>query len=123
MLAIIFQEKLQRFLNLYFGGPLAQRTANQQGRAVAHVRIHALVIQGAHAHMRARGVDGMRKVQFGIDQRSIEIENQQIHIRAGYAAPVFFLRGCAARAIGLRLTRVRAPFRAYSTIFRCSVLR
>ena len=38
------------------------------------------MVERAHAHVRARGVDGVRQIQFGIDQRAVQVENQQVHV-------------------------------------------
>src|SRR5450759_1185743 len=99
VLAIVFQEEFERLLDFQFAGLRAHRPADQHRGAVAHVGVDALVIERAHAHMGTRGVDGVRQVQFGIDQRAVQVEDQQVH---DYAVPVFVLRGFTARAIGLR---------------------
>ena len=116
MIAIILQEELQRFLHLRFGGLRAQHAADQHRRAVAHVGVDPLVFDRRHAHVAARGIRGMRQVEFRIDQRAVQIEDQQIHYAvSGLPAPA------RLRAHGLR--RAFCVPSLYSAIFRCSVLR
>ena len=81
VLAVVLQEELEGFLHLVFGGLLAERAPDQNGSAVADVGVNALVRERRHAHVAARGVDGIRQIQPGIDQGAVEVENDEVQIR------------------------------------------
>ena len=108
----------RRFLNLRFGRLGSQQAANQHRRAIAHVGANALILQRRHAHVGARGIAGVCQVAPGIDQRAVQIENEQIHAVHAVAA---FRRVRDSARTGLR--RGFCVPNLYSTIFRCSVLR
>ena len=116
VIAIILQEELQRFLHLGFGGLRSQHAADQHRRAVAHVGVDSLMLDRRHAHVAARGIGGMRQVELGIDQRAVQIEDDQIH----YAAATL---PCARDSARTGLRRALGGPSLYSAILRCSVLR
>jgi hypothetical protein len=79
VLAVVLEEELERFLHLWLRRFGTQGTADEHGCAVAHVGVDALVLERGLAHVGTSGVDGVRQIQFRIDQGAVEIEDQQVH--------------------------------------------
>ena len=77
---IIFDEKFQAAKAFLFGGAFAQRSSDQAGRALPDVTENLFVRQRASAHFPERRVHRKGQVEFGINQRAVQIEDQRAHI-------------------------------------------
>lgn len=80
--AIIRQKKIERALRFVVRSLWPQRLSNQNGSAITYVRINSVVRKRGHAEVRARSVNGVGKVEFGIDQSAIQIEDHEVGAKA-----------------------------------------
>src|SRR6185436_13820846 len=69
----------ERVRNLLVRCAGAQGSANQHGRALADVGVHCFVREWRQSAMGSRSVHGATQILFGIDESSIQVENEQIH--------------------------------------------
>ena len=76
MRGIILDEKFQAEHAIFFGGVAAQGSRDQGRSALAYVAENLLVRQRIAAQFREGGVDRKGQVEFGIDQRAVQIEDQ-----------------------------------------------
>ncbi len=79
MLAIIRQKILKRALDGFVRIRGPQRFADQHGRAVADVGVNKFIFDGREAEMGARGVYRIGQILARIDERAVQIENEQGH--------------------------------------------
>ena len=77
MRGIIFDEKFQAEQAIFFGGVAAQGSRDQCRRALSDVAENLVVRQRISAQFRKGCVDGKGQIEFGIDQRAVQIEDQR----------------------------------------------
>jgi hypothetical protein len=70
------EEKFQGAIELFGIHVLAQRFGDEDGGAIADVTGNGFFGQFRAMQVAERGVHGMDQVEFRIDERAIEIENQ-----------------------------------------------
>ncbi len=81
VLAVVAEEEGQGLIDVLGGAEIAKRPLDQHGRAVADVLIDGLVLERIPAHEGERGIDRVRQIEARIDQRAIQIEDEQRHLR------------------------------------------
>jgi len=57
---------------------MTQSPPDQHWSATAHIRGDQLDVERSQTHMRPCGIHGISKIEFGIDQSAIEIEDHEI---------------------------------------------
>src|SRR5579863_5507508 len=77
MRGIILDEEFQATLAVFFGGVAAQGARDQRWCALADKAENLFVRQGISSHIGEGGVDRKGQVEFGIDQRAVQIEDQR----------------------------------------------
>ena len=91
-----------------------KRAPDQRRRAVAYVGSNVFVRERRQASPDARRVDGIRQVVLGIDQRSVQIEDQKIGAaqlfpflpsRSGLLRLLFFTSSSQSLRISTMLSR------------------
>ena len=92
VVAVVGHEKLERLVDVGLARLGAHRTTDQNGRSVADVRPDGFEVQGRQAEMLARRVDRVRQVELRIDQRAVQVEDEQIHCRELCHSPLSDIR-------------------------------
>ncbi len=77
MRGIILDEEFQAELAIFFGGIASQSARDERWSALADKAENLLVRQRIAAQFGEGGVDRKGQVEFGIDQRAVQIEDQR----------------------------------------------
>ena len=81
VLAIVGEEKRQRLFAFLPGGARAERPFDQPRRSLANVAKNLIMRQRRAAMFLQRGIDGNSEINTGIDERAVEIENEDTDVR------------------------------------------
>jgi hypothetical protein len=76
---IILDEKFEAEHAIFLGRGAAQGSCDQCWSALSDVAENLLVRQRISAQLRERGVHGKSQIEFGIDQRAVQIEDQRAY--------------------------------------------
>ena len=80
MFAVIEQKIVERLLQKLTIGGIAERAANQHGRAIADVGANDLEGQLLAAVVAQHGIDRGHQVEFGIDQGAVQIKDDELDV-------------------------------------------
>ena len=117
MVPVVLHEKLERLGDVGIAGLGAHGAANQNRGAVPDVVANGLEVQRRQTEVCARRVDRMRQVELRIDQRAVQVEDEQVHCRELCHSPLSYTRGAGfsrmrPRGAGWPCAMRSAPSRA-----------